>query len=92
MVPQSVQLSTYSENNIFKTCISTKMDQQIMKIYHSKISVCFSIQNNINNQTFFFVWFTQTGKVLADAKLNNSKYVHFFLIISTLQQVNSRIC
>lgn len=53
MVPQSVQLSTYSENNIFKTCISTKMDQQIMKIYHSKLSVCFSIQNNINNQTFF---------------------------------------
>lgn len=82
MVPQSVQRSTYSESKIFKTCISTKMDQQNMKIYHihSRISVCFGIQNNINNQTFLFlfVWFTQTGKVLADAKLNNSKYIYFF--------------
>lgn len=46
MVPQIVQLSIYSKSKIFKTCISTKMNQQNMKIYHihSKISICFNIR------------------------------------------------
>lgn len=52
-----------------------------MKIYHihSKISVCFNIVSkikvNINNQSFFLLVFTQTGKMSIEAKLNDSKYI-----------------